>query len=84
MWSLGLRVSAMKLGEGRTVRRGGYMIVRGREVWRQGWGQENWTSHVAGVCENKLPLLERTSGERKPLGRGLSYLTRTCEEETYG
>lgn len=74
----------MKLGEGRTVRGGGYMTVRGREVWRQGWGQENGTSHVAGVYENKLPLLERTSGEGKPLGRGLSYLTRTREEERQG
>lgn len=73
----------MKLEEGRTVRGGGYMIVRGREVWRQGWDQENWTSHVAGVSENKLPQLERTSGEGKPLGRGLSYLTRTREEKRH-
>ena len=77
-------MSGVKLGEGRTFRGDGYMIVREREVWRQGWGQENWTSHVAGVSENKLPRLERTSGEGKPLGRGLSYLTGIWEEERRG
>lgn len=59
----------MKLGEGRTVRGGGYMIVRGRglEVGL-GLGELDFSCGRC-VCENKLPLLERTSGEGKPLGR---------------